>query len=186
MTPESARCGTDCRGRNWVASMRNWAIGGIAITLLTGSASSMALGATYISVKEVCLFSPTMPPANSTLAIQSIGEGAFHGPDYGYDFVRDLKTGFAGQASTGPGGIIGSSAVATAAISLKGIYEPLWHSTVNGKDGDISEGDGANFEFRGDTENVAYSSGGPKFTISGVSGVGVERNGFVAGFNFKY
>ena len=99
--------------------MRNWAIAGIAIALLAGSAGSKAIGATYTSVKEVCLFSPTVPPANSTLAIQSLGDGT-HGPDYGYDLVRDFKTGFTSQART-PSGVTRSSAITPIAISLSGI-----------------------------------------------------------------
>ena len=63
--------------------MRTWAIAGVAIALLPGS----AVGGAYRSVKEVCLFSPTVPPADSALAIRSMGAD--------YDFVREFKTGLA-------------------------------------------------------------------------------------------
>ena len=170
--------------------MRNWAFVGVAIALFAGSAWAEPNAATtYKSVKEVCLFSPTVPPANSTLAIQSVGEGTFHGSDHGYDFVRDFKTGFVGQGPAASGRRIGSSDVATAAISLKRVYEPSWHFNIDGKDGDIpgaTDRDGANFDFRGNAEGGSAEYFGSRFKVSGVSGVGVERNGFVAGFNFKY
>ena len=171
--------------------MRNWAIAGVVIALLAGSVSSKAVETTYKGVKEVCLFSPTVPPANSALAIQSIGEETFQRPDYGYDFVHDFDAGFAGRAPTASRTIIGSPAIATAAISLRGINEPLRHSNTDGKNGDIpggTDGDGP-FGFRGDARNAEYGSAeyfGPRFKVSGISGAGVERNGFVAGFNFKY
>lgn len=169
--------------------MRNWAFVGVAIALFAGSAWAEPIATTYKSVKEVCLFSPTVPPANSTLAIQSVGEGTFHGPDHGYDFVRDFKTGFVGQGPAASGRRIGSSDVATAAISLKRVYEPSWHFNIDGKDGDIpgaTDRDGANFDFRGNAEGGSAEYFRSRFKVSGVSGVGVERNGFVAGFNFKY
>jgi hypothetical protein len=153
--------------------MRNLAIAGVAIALLTGSASSKVAESTYQSVKEVCLFSPTVPPADSSLAIRNMGTD--------YDFVREFKTGLAGKAPNASKG--GASAmIATATLSLKGIYEPLWYPDSQGKIGEI---DGASdFDFRANAGSADDS--GTRFRVSGISSVGVETNGFVAGFDMKY
>ena len=150
--------------------MRTWAIAGVVIALLPGS----AICAAYRSVKEVCLFSPTVPPADSALAIRSMGDD--------YDFVREFKTGLASKAPNASKGLA-SATIAT--ISLKGINLPLWYPDSDGKIGDV---DGAtDFDFR-----AAYAGSGsaddfrPRFRVSGISSIGVERNGFVAGFEMKY
>ena len=152
--------------------MRNWAIAGVAIALLPGS----AVGAAYKSVKEICLFSPTVLPADSALAIRSLGTD--------YDFVHEFKTGLAGKAPNASRE--GASAmIATATITLKDIYEPLWYPDSQGKIGDVHGA--SDFDFRA---NAGYGSADDfrtRFRFSGISSsVGVERNGFVAGFDMKY
>ena len=150
--------------------MRNWAIAGVAIALLPGS----AVGAAYKSVQEICLFSPTVLPADSALAIRSLGSD--------YDFVRQFKTGLAGKTPSASKG--GAAMIATTTISLKGIYQLLWYPDSQGKIGEL---DGASdFDFRA---NAGYGSADDfrtRFRFSGISSVGVERNGFVAGFDMKY
>jgi hypothetical protein len=160
--------------------MRNWAIAGLAVALLPGSASAV----TYKSIKEVCLFSSTLPPADSPLASGALGALAIRNGDY--DFVREAKTGLAGKARESSDGVAGS-VVSTSLISLKGIYERLWYSNAGSKNGAIFgaiQADASNFALREDYSNA--DSAKPKFRVSGVPAVGVERNGFVAGFEMQY
>ena len=150
--------------------MRIWAIAGVAIALLPGS----AVGATYQSVKEVCLFSATVLPADSELAIRSVGTD--------YDFVREFKTGLAGKASSATVG--GASMIATATISLKGLYDPMRYSNSGSRIGGI---EGApDFDFSANSGYVSAEDFRTRFWLSGISSVGIESNGFVAGFDMKY
>jgi hypothetical protein len=151
--------------------MRNWALVGVAAALLPGC----AFGATYKGVKEVCLFSPTLLPADSALAITSIG------PDY--DFVHGFRAGSEGRAANGSKELAGGS-IATTTMFLKGIYEPHWYPGSDGKLEDIDSSSG--FDFPANAESGTANEVGPKFKFSGVSSVGVESNGFVAGFDMKY
>jgi hypothetical protein len=176
--------------------MRNWTVAVITIitiTLPAGSVWSKTIDAKYKSIREVCLFSPTLTPANSPLAIQSMGEEIFDASDYSDDLMRDFEKGFAAPTSTTSIGLVGAPAIATQTISLKGIYDLRWRSDINGKYGIIPNGidsDETELEFRGGLGKAEYGRAEylrPKFRLSGVSGVGVERNnGFVAGFDLKY
>ena len=151
--------------------MRNWAIAGVAIAFLPGS----AVGEAYQSIDRVCLFSPNVPPADSTLAIRSVGTN--------YDFVREFKTGFAGKAPNASNEVA-STMTTTATISLKGIYEPIRYPDTESKIGEI---DGAtDFDFRANAGYGTADEFRTRFRLSGISSVGVESNGFVAGFDMKY
>ena len=169
--------------------IRKCVTAGVVIAFVAGSAPSEAVETTYKSVKEVCLFSPTVPPANSALAVQNMGGGTFDRANSGYELLRDFEAQFAGQAPVPSGTIIGRPATATAAIFLNGIYVSLRYSGMDGKDGDTGMAEGAGASFSRDARNAETGSPEdprPRFKVSGVSGMGIERNGFVAGFNFKY
>ena len=71
-----------------------------------------------------------------------------------------------------------------ATISLRGINLPLWYPDSDGKIGDV---DGAaDFDFRAYAGSGSADDFRPRFRVSGIPSIGVERNGFVAGFEMKY
>ena len=160
--------------------MRNWTIGGIAIVLLCGSAWAKTSPA-YRTVQEICLFSPFLAPAESQVALRSLNifrdTPIFH----------DLEPSLASRDSN----IFRSarSSVIAAGSPLKGAYElAVGVRRATGRDMSErilgTESDWTNFALNGGGDTAG--DGKMTFVVSSVPALGVERNGFVAGFNFKF
>jgi hypothetical protein len=163
--------------------MRNWTIGGIAIVLLCESASAET-SAVYRTVQEICLFSSFLAPAESSVALRSLN--TFRDPANVYDVSHDFETPPATKDSMIF--LSARSAVIAAGNPLKGVYELRggdWRATGSGIGERIlvTESDWTNFALNG---GDSTGDGKMTFVVSTVPALGVEHNGFVAGFNFKF
>lgn len=162
-------------------AMRNWKTAGIAIALLCGSAWAKT-DSDYRSVQEICLFSPFLAPAESPVALRSLD--LFGDAANGYDFVHDIAMA---PATRSDAAIFRSArgAPVAAGSPLKGVYELRdgdWRASAGIVFG--SERDWTSFALNGGAG--AAGDGKMTFGLSSVPSVGVEHNGFVAGFDMKF
>ena len=160
--------------------MRNGTAAGIVVVLLCGSAWAQN-SAAYRTVREICLFSSFLAPAESPIALRSFD---IFGDTAGYDLVHDFETPSASNVAN----IFRSvrSVVIAAEKPLKGVYELPGYWRSPGRDARErlfgTADDWTNFVLSGGDG----TDGGMNFTVSSVPALGVEHNGFVAGFNLKF
>ena len=167
--------------------MRNWVIVGIGFALLAGNGWAKP-SAVYRTVEQICLFSPTLSPAESPVGIQILGLGRPYSIAYGYRDNFQMRSARQVSNWSTLGGITKSRVIA-AVTPLKGMEELSgdWGLAIKDLNPDIFgmiENDWTSYGLRGSVANVDYSK--PTFVFSGVPAAGIERNGFVAGFKFKY
>jgi hypothetical protein len=166
--------------------MRNSVIAGIGVAVLAGNAWASP-DAVYRTVDQICLFSPTLSPAESPVGVQNLGRARLSGlaSVFGYDLQLPARQ-VANWSLRGGGTKNGT---ATAVAALKGIDElnggwGLPERTLNPDIFGRLQNDWTTSRVRSGEGNVDYSK--PTFMFSGVPAVGVENNGFVAGLRFKY
>jgi hypothetical protein len=151
---------------------------GIGFAFLTGNAWAK-MSVAYRTVGQICLFSPTLSPAESPIGIQILGQP--YGVASGYpDDFRSIRqdSGWSSFRATKSEGV-------AAAAPLRG-FEGLsggWRSAIN----DLNpyrmiENDWTSYDLRSGASVDSKST----FMFSGIPASGVENNGFVAGFRFKY
>jgi hypothetical protein len=157
---------------------------GMGLALLAESALANS-SPPYRTLREVCLFSPTLAPAESPVGLQSLGMKNSIGGLGDDNFVRDFKTKFGGQAGNTFGAIM------SAALPVKGLNELLgedWRYVADDTNEHIlgaTESGWASLQ-PSDSEFGTTADSKARFRLSGVPGTGIENNGFVAGFDFKY
>ena len=162
--------------------MRNVTIAGILITLICGSAQAQT-GASYRPVQEVCLFSSFLPAAESPVALQALKAPVSDG----HNFVPTFGARLAKQVSklTPPeGGVL-----AVPGNLLREAYD--FENADWGSVGDHASQrilrparDWTNFEYQRMDDSAADSK--MTFMVSSVPVLGLEENGYVAGFNLKF
>jgi hypothetical protein len=173
-----------CTLADQVVPMRIWTLAGIAIALLSGSASAQT-DVAYRSVQEICLFSPFLAPADSPLALRTLkpfGDTA-GGDDRLDDFKISLASGDPNLFR--PAG----SPVIAAATPPKRVFVSLvgdWGSTRSDMSARIlgAVSDWTNFALNGGGDRTSDET--MTFGVSSVPAAGLEHNGYVAGFNFKF
>jgi len=161
--------------------MRNRTIAGIAITLLCGSAEGHT-DSSYRTVQEICLFSSFLPAAESPFAVQTLKSL----PDnVGYIFSDAFDGSLAEQASnlsrSAGGEVIGPASL------LKSVFKNGdWGSTADDARKRILHTASNWIDFVSNGGDNGASDGKMTFTVSSVPVIGLEGNGYVAGFNLKF
>jgi hypothetical protein len=156
-----------------------WVIVGIGFAFLTGNAWAKPSVA-YRTLEQICLFSPTLSPAESPVGIQILGQP--YSVAFGYrDDFRYIRQDLGWSIFRGS-----KSDVVAAVTPLRGIEEfgGGWRLAINDLNLDrVIENDWTTYGLRNGGTSVDSK---PTFMFSGVPATGVENNGFVAGFRFKY
>jgi opacity protein-like surface antigen len=106
--------------------MRSWALAGVGIAFLSGSAFAQTAGP-YVTSQTNSL-PPTINTQQSAIAqAESYGFGKSYGTAYGYDIGHGFKTEIEGlttnAASDRLGGLAASGNVTDTRLTLKGMYE---------------------------------------------------------------
>ena len=162
--------------------MRNWTIAAIAIVLLSGSAWAQT-SAVYRPVQEICLFSPFLAPADSPVALLTLKP--FGDTTETFDVMDDLAASEIEQPNIfhSPGTVV---AVANTLAKVSVLPGADWGPSGSETNLRIlrTASDWTNFALSGGTGSSADEN--MTFGLSSVRAVGLERNGFVAGFNLKF
>ena len=157
-------------------AMRNSTITGLVITLLCASAEAQTNDA-YRTAGEICFFSSFLPPAESPVALEALQDPIRDANDR-HRFLNSFEMPLAQ-----PGVLIVPGALLKEAY---GIEKTNWGWTRDRASERIlrTSSDWTNFVSNRNDDAAADTK--LTFMVSGVQVLGLERNGYVAGFNLKF